>query len=101
MKHVGFNLQKCKNMFGIEITNDTKERIMRFFSNPCEDTWNHIYSIIIAEDGRTIWQCWIDLDPKAPKSATMKNNDLYGYEWERIPDIFTVYRIIKDFGGKQ
>jgi hypothetical protein len=93
-------LEKCKNWFGHEITNDIKERITVFFKNPCEDTWNEIFSIIINEDGKTIWNCWIILDPTAPKSARMREDDVLKYDWDRIPDRFLVYRIIKDFGGK-
>jgi hypothetical protein len=85
-------------MFGIEITNDAKERIMAFFQNPCEATWDDIHSIYITENGKTIWNCWIDLDYNAPRSAKLKDD--YTFEWERIPNVFTVYRIIKDFGGK-
>lgn len=101
MKHIAYNLEKCKNWFGHEITNDIKDRIKAFFRNPCEDTWNDIHSIIINEDGKTIWNCWITLDPTAPKSATMREDSLLRYDWERIPDRFLVYRIIKEFGGKQ
>jgi hypothetical protein len=101
MKHIAFNLEKCQNMFGYEIDNEIKDRVKAFFKNPCEDTWNDIFSIIINVDGKTIWAGWIELDPSAPKSARMDKDDCMKYSWERMPDRFLVYRIIKTFGGKK
>lgn len=84
-------------MFGYELIPDIQDRIKNFFKNPCIDTWNEIYSIIINTNGITIWQGWIALDETAPKSVKMTDDSMTVYEWERIPNVFTVYRIIKEF----
>lgn len=79
-------LNQMRN-YGGPLTPECRARVARFLSNPCVETWEDAYTIIIS-DRFTLWSAWCAVDPTAPRTRD-------GDEWERIPDEFTIRRAIR------
>lgn len=83
-------LDHCRNVYG-PLSRSERVRLQAVLRNPTEETWEAAHSLIIAVRGGciTLWDAWVQIDPKAPSS---KVPSLY---WPRIPDQFTLYRAIR------
>lgn len=68
----------------------TAKRLQAVLDNPCQETWNAAYSIVIGGEYHdfTLWQAWVAVDPDAPRSVPLEG------PWPCIPDQFTLYRAI-------
>lgn len=94
MINVETELNLASNVFG-KLSEDLKQRIQSFFDNPCAETWDDIYTIII--DGckmNTIWYYVIQIDTTFPRKAKMEQEYPYKTIWDRIPDVKTVYNAL-------
>jgi hypothetical protein len=77
------------------LSGGTKEyyikRLEKLFNNPCQETWQNAYSLIIGSDNwTTLSQCVVAVDP-----TFQDNKDLDADSWKRIPDFFTLRRALK------
>lgn len=90
------DISQCKNALG-SFGDDAKARIEAFINNPCVDTWDNIYSIVIGgQRFTTIWQAVCDLDSSYNNIG--KVTDVKGRvleDWKRIPSAELVIRAIR------
>ena len=75
-----FALEFGTNLFG-KLKPDIKKRLQAVIDNPCQETWDDAYSIILNFEGRviTLWQAVIKIDSNMPKSKPMDS------KWNYIP----------------
>ena len=89
-------LNKCRNMSG-SLNTECRSRLQRVLDNPTEETWDDAHCLIVGADGSTtLWQAWIKVDDRAPRSGSscdIDGNQIRG--WPRIPDQLTIYRALK------
>lgn len=74
------SLQFVQNMFG-QAKPDVQKRLQKVIENPCQETWEDAYTIILSPKGRmtTLWQAVIAIDSNMP---TRKPLDA---PWSYIP----------------
>ena len=79
------------NMFG-KLSQETKNRLQAVIDNPCQDTWEDAYSIILSSEGRmtTLWQAVIKID------WSMQQRKPLDSEWDYIPSQETIIQAIKN-----
>lgn len=77
------------NMFG-KLKPEIKERLQAVIDNPCQETWEDAYSIILTADGKmtTLWQAVVkfDWDMQLGKPLDLK--------WSHIPSKETIIKAI-------
>ena len=92
---------RSKNMFG-DLDPKICDRLDKFFTHPCEETWDDVHSIILGADGfMTFWQAILAVDDKFPKVGP--SYDMSGRkvnDWPRVPDTFTALRALKFAQGE-
>jgi len=88
------------NMFG-KLKPEIKKRLQAVINNPCQETWEDAYSIILNASGRmtTLWQAVIKID------WDMQQNKPLDSKWTHIPTQETIIKainnaIFKDVGVK-
>ena len=79
------------NMFG-KFKPEVKERLQAVIDNPCQDTWNDAFSIILTAKGGmiTLWQAVIKIDWDMQQSKPMDS------EWSYIPSQETIIEAINN-----
>ena len=84
-------LKRCTDMFG-EIQEDVRLRLIAVYNNPCQETWDDAYSVLI--NGKTtLWQAVIAVKSGFIKSAPM--NDDCTAKWSMIPSQRTILNAIR------
>jgi len=87
-------------MFG-DLDKEIKARLDKFFTHPCEETWDDVYSIIVG-DQMTFWQAILAVDDKFPKvGPSYDMNGAKVNDWPQIPDTFTALRALKFAQGDE
>ncbi len=84
-------LEFGSNLFG-KLKVEVKERLKAVIENPCQETWEDAYTIIINNEGRmtTLWQAVIKIDWDMPQRKPVDA------EWSYIPDRETIIRAINE-----
>ena len=84
------------NMFG-KLKPEIKERLQAVIDNPCEETWEEAYSIILTmRPMKTLWQAVADIDPD------MRRGKPHGSLWFKIPEREVIIKAINNaILGKQ
>lgn len=77
------------NMFG-KLNPEIKKRLQSVIDNPCQETWDDSYSIILSGAGKmkTLWQSVIDIDSNMPRKKGMYD------DWSYIPTSETIIKAI-------
>lgn len=76
------------NLFG-NLSKEVKERLQAVIDNPCEETWEDSYSLILTfKPMITLWQAVGKFDSKLQKSKPCNS------KWEYIPDGKTIAHAI-------
>ena len=76
------------NMFG-NLSQEVKERLQAVIDNPCEETWEEAYSIILTmRPTKTLWQAVADIDPD------MRRAKPSGSLWFKIPEKGVIIKAI-------
>lgn len=72
-------------------SNEIKSRLSAVIDNPCQETWEDAYSIILSKKGKmvTLWQAVISID------RDMQQRKPLDSEWIYIPDSETIKKAIK------
>jgi hypothetical protein len=94
---VNIDLNAAGNMFG-PLSGEIRVRLMAAINDPCEETWNDAYSIILLDVGLglTLWQAVLKVDPsfaeaKGPVTRWVEDDsELGGHSepvsgWSRTP----------------
>lgn len=81
-------IDDCRNLFG-RLAAPERARIEAVLRAPNAETWEAARTLIINDEGTTLWQAWCLVDENAPRSVS------YPPVWPRIPDTFTLYQAIK------
>jgi len=88
------------NMFG-NLKPEVKARLQAVVDNPCQETWDDAYSIILNAEGKmiTLWQAVIKIDWDMPQRKSLDG------EWSYIPTSEIIIKainnaILKDVGTK-
>jgi hypothetical protein len=88
------------NMFG-KLKPEVKARLQAVINNPCQETWEDAYSIILNASGKTttLWQAVIKHDWDMQQSKPLDS------PWSHIPTSETIVKaindaILKDVGKK-
>ena len=78
------------NMFG-KLNPEIKERLQAVIDNPCQDTWEDAFSIIVNFEGEmtTLWTAVIAIDWDMPRSKPMDS------PWSYIPSSKIIVEAIK------
>jgi hypothetical protein len=83
---IELELDLAKNMFGA-LEPEYRDRLRRLYDNPCIETWDDAYSIIVGSDRwMTLWQAVCKIDPSF--STIGQVTDRQGNvlkEWGKIP----------------
>lgn len=89
-------LDDARNGFGQPLTPDCRARLVAFFENPCHETWDEAFSIIIINAGSlrksSVWAAVTAIDPTFPTEVSCKGG---ARRWKRVPDALLVARAIK------
>jgi len=82
-------LHFATNMFG-HLKPELKARLEAVIDNPCQETWEDAYCIILNANGKmtTLWQAVIKVDWMFPHSKPC------GSEWPKIPSQETIIEAI-------
>ena len=72
------SLEFAANMFG-NLKPETKARLQSVIDNPCQDTWEDAYCIILNKRGRTLWQSVLEVDSNFQDIKNSNEN------WSQIP----------------
>lgn len=94
-------MKKEISLIPIEFANDffgnldiiSKRKIVVSILNPCEETWNDVFNLVIKVDDDkvvTIWQAVINIDPRMIKKKN--KNSIWGY----TPSGKTILKAIKE-----
>jgi hypothetical protein len=83
-------LEFATNLFG-RIKPDTKKRLEAVIENPCQETWDDAYTIILNGSGRmiTLWNAVLLIDPSFCRSKPCET------PWPKIPTRETIIEAIK------
>ena len=78
------------NMFG-KLKPEVKARLQAVIDNPCQDTWEEAYTIIINSEGKmtTLWQAVIAIDWDMPQRKKLDA------PWDYIPSSKIIVEAIK------
>ena len=91
-------LNKCENLHGA-IRPQTKEKIIRFLSEPTTENWDNIAGIIIKRTGmKSIKEAMRAYDPTFPDGGRVR--DAKGNivkDWERIPTPSELLKAIEEY----
>lgn len=84
-------LEFATNILG-KITPEVKERLQAVIDNPCQDTWEEAYSIIINGEGKTttLWNAVIAIDWDMPQSKKLDA------PWSYIPSREIIIKAINE-----
>jgi glutathionylspermidine synthase len=79
----------ANNIFG-PIKEDIRIRLQAVIDNPCQDTWDDAYTIILTTKGRmpTLWNAVRHIDPEFPMSKPLDDS------WPSIPTSDTIKKAI-------
>jgi len=79
------------NMFG-KFKPEVKARLQAVINNPCQETWEDAYSIILNASGKmtTLWQAVIKYDWDMQQSKSMDS------PWSHIPTKKMIIKSIND-----
>lgn len=73
-------LDLARNNNGTKLSNDARIRLQNVIDNPCQQTWEDTFRMVIGSDGRTtLWQALICTSKEFPIEQQM------GSKWEVIP----------------
>lgn len=93
-------LEFGSNMFG-KLKPEIKQRLQAVIDNPCQETWEDAYTIILNAEGKmtTLWQAVIKIDWNMPQRKGLDE------PWSYIPSQETIIEainnaILKDVGKK-
>lgn len=79
MTGIDVELDLASNVWGA-VKGDCRDRLIAVYKNPCQETWEEAYTIILNRDTlMTLWQAVIATTPDFTRS---KPCDL---PWEKIP----------------
>lgn len=90
------SMDMMKNMFGNEVSDSAKKRILEYLKNPTYPKWDDIHGILITPR-KTLWQAILEVDSTFPISG--KKTDEKGKivkDWDRIPEPKLVIKAIKN-----
>jgi hypothetical protein len=84
------------NLFG-KLSTEVKERLQAVIDNPCQETWDEAYSIILTmKPMKTLWQAVAEIDPD------MRREKPHGSLWFKIPEREVIIQAINNaILGKQ
>jgi hypothetical protein len=83
------SIEFARNFFGL-LKPETKAKLQNVINNPCQETWNEAYCIIInTKEISTLWQAVLKVDPNM---QTRKSTD---EKWSYIPTSETIVKAIK------
>lgn len=85
------------NLFG-KLNPEIKERLQAVIDNPCQETWDEAYSIILTmKPMKTLWQSVAEMDPDMRKGKPCGSN------WYKIPERDVIIKAINlaIFNGQQ
>lgn len=90
MKKQVLALEFATNLFG-NIKPEIKARLQAVIDNPCQETWEDAYSIILNGSGkmRTLWQAVLIVNPR------FQNRRADGALWDKIPTQEVIVEAIK------
>lgn len=89
MTDINLELDLASNLFG-KLDKPLRRRIENLVKNPCQETWDNAYSIIIASTGMTtLWQAVLKVDPTFPVSKSEHDH------WPRVPDRETIVQALR------
>lgn len=91
MKKQNISLEFASNMFG-KLKPEIKERLQAVIDNPCQDTWDDAYSIVINGTGRmkTLWNAIRTVRPDFCVSKPLNS------QWKEIPTSEEIIQAIKN-----
>ncbi len=91
MKKQIISLEFAANMFG-KLKPEIKEKLQAVIDNPCQDTWDDAYSIIINSTGRmkTLWNAIHTVRPDFCISKPLNS------QWKEIPTSEEIVQAIKN-----
>lgn len=94
-------LEFASNMFG-NLKPEVKARLQAVIDNPCQETWEDAYTIILNASGKmtTLWQAVIKID------WDMQQGKPLDAKWSHIPTQETIIQainkaILKDAGKER
>jgi hypothetical protein len=82
-------LEFGSNMFG-KLKPEIKQRLQAVIDNPCQETWEDAYTIILNAEGKmtTLWQAVIKIDWNMPQRKGLDE------PWPYIPSSETIKEAI-------
>jgi hypothetical protein len=85
-------LEFATNMLGGKLKPEIKARLQAVIDNPCQDTWEEAYTIIINGEGRmtTLWQAVIAIDWDMPQRKPLDA------PWSYIPSREIIIKAINE-----
>lgn len=85
------SLNFVKNMLGTAKP-DVQKRLQAVIDNPCSETWEDAYSIILCPKGRmtTLWNAVLEIDPEMPRRNRLDE------PWPYVPTSETIKQAIKN-----
>lgn len=86
------SLEFTSNLFG-RLKPETKALLQAVIDNPCQQTWDDAYSIILnGSNGKmiTLWQSVLNVEPTYLRSKPCDEN------WSKIPTSETIIEAIKE-----
>lgn len=89
MKTNLLSLEFASNMFG-KLKPEIKARLQAVIDNPCQETWDNSYSLILSGlTYTTLWQAVSKID------SNFQSVRGYGKKWTQIPSRETIIEAIK------
>lgn len=90
-KQLCIALEFATNGFGKRLLPETRARLEAVIKNPCEETWDDAYTIILSHKGRqaTLWNAVCEVDIHFIRSKPISQ------EWPRIPSQETIIDAIR------
>ena len=94
--NIELELSLARNMFG-KLDPRVRTRIEAVVSNPCEQTWDDAYCVIIGSDGwMTLWQAVVFVDPSYTGIGKVTDADgTITKPWAAIPDRRTLIKALE------
>lgn len=91
MKKKVLSLEFASNMFG-KLKPEIKKRLQAVIDNPCQETWDDAYSIILNGSGRmqTLWTAVLAVKPNFCQGKPCDA------PWEEIPTSEEIIQAIKN-----
>lgn len=86
---IEMELRMARNVLG-KLGENSRARVQAVIDNPCQETWNQAYSVIVGSDGwLTLWQAVHKVRPGFPMSKPANG------EWAAIPDRNTLVAALR------